>query len=75
MDIIETKHYILHVVDRKIKPGDTVITMANTDSIPYKVRHRATIKDLHSQRRVVIAHTPLNDSPPLAGVPFIPDEN
>jgi len=75
LDIIYTKNYILQVSNQKIKPGDTVMTTANIESLPYKVMHPQTIKHLHSQRRVVIAHTPKNGYPELDGVPLIPSND
>jgi hypothetical protein len=71
LDIIYTKNYILQIANLKIKPGDTVMTLANPDSLPYRVNHWFTIKCLHPQRRVVVAHTPRDGTPELDGVPLI----
>jgi hypothetical protein len=71
--IIRTRNYVLKISNQEIKPGDTVMTLANPDSIPYQVRHWFTIKCLHPQRRVVLAHKPINGAQPLDDVPLMED--
>lgn len=70
LEIVYSKKYI-YQVRKKIVPGDLIMNMARPDDIPYRVRHKFTIKDLGPHRRAIVAHTPIDDAPPLEGVPLM----
>ena len=73
--IVRSSHYVLKISNAKIQPGDYVIGYDeySLKSLPRRVMHQFTVDGLLKNKRKIVAHKPLNDSPVLEGVPLLED--
>lgn len=71
-DIIKTDNYLLLVSDKKIKEGEYYVSWEDYYSPPRYVIYVLS-SDLNGDSpKKIIAHLPLNNSPELEGVPYLP---